>query len=91
VPVLLNGKKVGEIYIDAQTGENMGGAGGVSDNTSDNSIRYNHEQDNTSKKINNQSNPDNGNANDENIKETANNSPQTNDSGQDGSVKCIEQ
>ncbi len=32
VPVLLNGKNVGEIYIDAKTGENLGGAGGVDDN-----------------------------------------------------------
>lgn len=30
VPVILNGNQVGEILIDAQTGENMGGAGGVS-------------------------------------------------------------
>ncbi len=29
VPVLKNGKNVGEIDIDAQTGENMGGAGGA--------------------------------------------------------------
>lgn len=30
VPVILNGAQVGEIYIDPQTGENLGGAGGVS-------------------------------------------------------------
>jgi len=30
VPVMLNGEQVGEIYIDPQTGENLGGAGGVS-------------------------------------------------------------
>ncbi len=30
VPVVLNGNTVGEIYIGAQTGKNMGGAGGVS-------------------------------------------------------------
>jgi hypothetical protein len=30
VPVMMNGEQVGEIYIDAQTGENLGGAGGVS-------------------------------------------------------------
>jgi len=30
VPVILNGNQVGEILIDAQTGENIGGAGGVS-------------------------------------------------------------
>jgi len=29
VPVVLNGDTVGEIYIDAQTGKNLGGAGGV--------------------------------------------------------------
>ncbi len=29
VPVMLNGEQVGEIYIDPQTGENLGGAGGV--------------------------------------------------------------
>jgi uncharacterized membrane protein YkoI len=28
VPVMDNGKNVGEIYIDAETGENLGGAGG---------------------------------------------------------------
>jgi uncharacterized membrane protein YkoI len=31
VPIKLNGKNVGEIYIDAQTGKNLGGAGGVSE------------------------------------------------------------
>ena len=30
VPVMMNGDQVGEIYIDPQTGENLGGAGGVS-------------------------------------------------------------
>ena len=30
VPVMIDGKSVGEIDIDAQTGENLGGAGGVS-------------------------------------------------------------
>jgi uncharacterized membrane protein YkoI len=30
VPVMIDGKAVGEIEIDAQTGENLGGAGGVS-------------------------------------------------------------
>ena len=30
VPVIMNGKQVGEIYIDPQTGKNIGGAGGVS-------------------------------------------------------------
>ncbi len=30
VPVMVDGKSVGEIEIDAQTGENLGGAGGVS-------------------------------------------------------------
>jgi len=29
VPVIMNGKQVGEIYIDAQTGQNLGGAGGA--------------------------------------------------------------
>lgn len=29
VPVIMNGKTVGEIDIDAYTGENVGGAGGV--------------------------------------------------------------
>jgi uncharacterized membrane protein YkoI len=29
VPVIMNGKQVGEIYIDAQTGKNLGGAGGA--------------------------------------------------------------
>lgn len=29
VPVMLNGKQVGEIELDAQTGENLGGAGGA--------------------------------------------------------------
>jgi hypothetical protein len=29
VPVNMNGKQVGEIWIDAQTGENIGGAGGA--------------------------------------------------------------
>ncbi|MEG3224378.1 MAG: peptidase propeptide domain-containing protein [Methanobacteriales archaeon Met13] len=29
VPVIMNGKQVGEIYIDPQTGKNIGGAGGV--------------------------------------------------------------
>jgi hypothetical protein len=29
VPVMLNGKQVGEIYIDAETGKNLGGAGGA--------------------------------------------------------------
>ena len=30
VPVIYNGETVGEIEIDAQTGKNLGGAGGVS-------------------------------------------------------------
>lgn len=30
VPIKLNGENVGEIDIDAQTGKNLGGAGGVS-------------------------------------------------------------
>jgi uncharacterized membrane protein YkoI len=30
VPIILNGQQVGEIEIDAQTGANLGGAGGVS-------------------------------------------------------------
>jgi hypothetical protein len=30
VPVMMNGAQVGELYIDPQTGENIGGAGGVS-------------------------------------------------------------
>ena len=29
VPVMMNGEQVGEIYIDAQTGKNLGGAGGA--------------------------------------------------------------
>ena len=29
VPVINNGKNVGEIYIDANTGKNLGGAGGA--------------------------------------------------------------
>ncbi len=29
VPIIMNGKQVGEIYIDPQTGENLGGAGGA--------------------------------------------------------------
>ncbi|NYB51741.1 MAG: PepSY domain-containing protein [Methanobacteriaceae archaeon] len=29
VPVMMNGNQVGEIYIDAKTGENLGGAGGA--------------------------------------------------------------
>ena len=29
VPVMMNGKQVGEIYIDPQTGANLGGAGGA--------------------------------------------------------------
>lgn len=29
VPVILNGEQVGEIEIDAKTGENLGGAGGA--------------------------------------------------------------
>ena len=29
VPVIMNGNQVGEIWIDAQTGENIGGAGGA--------------------------------------------------------------
>jgi uncharacterized membrane protein YkoI len=29
VPVSINGKQVGEIYIDAQTGRNLGGGGGA--------------------------------------------------------------
>jgi len=29
VPVILNGEQVGEIEIDAETGENLGGAGGA--------------------------------------------------------------
>lgn len=29
VPVIMNGENVGEIYLNAQTGKNMGGAGGV--------------------------------------------------------------
>jgi uncharacterized membrane protein YkoI len=29
VPVMMNGNQVGEIYIDAQTGANLGGAGGA--------------------------------------------------------------
>jgi len=33
VPVILKGNQVGEILIDAQTGENKGGAGGVSNST----------------------------------------------------------
>lgn len=33
VPIMLNNNIVGEIIIDAQTGENLGGAGGVSNNT----------------------------------------------------------
>ncbi len=31
VPIILKGNQVGEILINAQTGENIGGAGGVSD------------------------------------------------------------
>jgi uncharacterized membrane protein YkoI len=29
VPVMMNGQQVGEIYIDANTGKNLGGAGGA--------------------------------------------------------------
>lgn len=29
VPVVINGNRAGEIWIDAQTGENIGGAGGA--------------------------------------------------------------
>ena len=29
VPIIYKGKSAGEIYIDAKTGENLGGAGGV--------------------------------------------------------------
>ncbi|MGZ7070695.1 MAG: PepSY domain-containing protein, partial [Methanobacterium sp.] len=29
VPVVCNGTNVGEIYIDAQTGKNLGGVGGA--------------------------------------------------------------
>ncbi len=29
VPILMNGNQVGEIYIDPQTGDNLGGAGGA--------------------------------------------------------------
>ena len=29
VPVIMNGNQVGEIYIDPQTGYNLGGAGGA--------------------------------------------------------------
>jgi len=29
VPIIMNGNHVGEIYIDAQTGKNLGGAGGA--------------------------------------------------------------
>jgi hypothetical protein len=29
VPVIINGKNVGEIDIDAQNGQNLGGAGGA--------------------------------------------------------------
>ncbi len=29
VPVIYNGQRAGEIWIDAQTGKNIGGAGGV--------------------------------------------------------------
>lgn len=36
VPVMLNGKMVGEIYIGAKTGKNMGGAGGVSNEAQNN-------------------------------------------------------
>ncbi len=29
VPIIMNGNQVGEIYIDSQTGKNLGGAGGA--------------------------------------------------------------
>jgi len=29
VPIIYNGKQAGEIWIDAQTGKNIGGAGGA--------------------------------------------------------------
>ena len=29
VPIVMNGNRVGEIYIDSQTGNNLGGAGGA--------------------------------------------------------------
>ncbi|HHT18275.1 MAG: peptidase propeptide domain-containing protein [Euryarchaeota archaeon] len=29
VPIMMNGNRVGEIYIDSQTGNNLGGAGGA--------------------------------------------------------------
>jgi len=32
VPVIMNGKQVGEIWIDAQTGKDVGGAGGAPTN-----------------------------------------------------------
>ena len=32
VPIIINGNPAGEIIIDAQTGENLGGAGGASQN-----------------------------------------------------------
>jgi len=33
VPVMLKGNQIGEVIIDAQTGENQGGAGGVPNET----------------------------------------------------------
>lgn len=75
VPVLLNGVNVGEIYIDAQTGKNLGGAGGVSFNNPDNT----NQRDNNPDQINdgtNSHNEDNGIVNES----PAYVPPQTNDS-----------
>jgi len=96
VPILLNGERVGEIYIDAKTGQNLGGAGGVSYNEPNNSVNDNSNQGNNNH-INNSPNSENNNADSGNTDNgNTNESPidtptQTNDSGHNGSIQGIEQ
>lgn len=81
VPVVLYGNIVGEIYIDAQTGENLGGTGGVSDNetnfTENNQLNDTESENNSENGSNNElNNPEDSgtdNTNNRNVNEGSNN------------------
>lgn len=75
VPVLLNGEKVGEIYIDARTGKNLGGAGGVKDNETENLENNQSMVDISSKEQHNESNQENQVINNECVNENSNKDP----------------
>lgn len=82
VPVLLNGEKVGEIYIDARTGKNLGGAGGIKDNETENLENNQSMVDISSKEQHNESNKENQVINNECVNENSNKEPD-NDSNYD--------